>query len=337
MTVSRRSSLRLLTAGAVGAGFAPLLGCRARRRQGPAAGPWRLGVLEYLAAPAIEVTRQGVMQGLAENGFREGGNLRVLRRQADGDLGRCRRRARELVAAQLDLLVAIGTPALLAAIAAAGTQLPIVFCYCANPWGAGAGGSASDHRPNVTGTVTTTAVEAMLRVGAQLVPGLQRVGLAYNPAEPNSGFEAELLAQAVAQRHWQLVREAVTSTADLPQAVARLQRQGVQALVKVEDYVTLEGFGQLAALALKARLPLLADEPDDAGVPGNLAVVGWTSQQDGRRAGELASQVLRGTSPQTIPIQAPGEPGLWLNRGTARRLGIALPAALLAQAQAVLD
>jgi putative ABC transport system substrate-binding protein len=338
LTVSRRRSLRLLAGGAGAAGLIPLLACQPRNRPGGRADrPRRIGLLQFLGVPAMEVTRQAVIQGLALNGFHPGQNLQLLRRQADGDLSRCRHLARELVAAQLDLLVAIGTPALLAAIAAAGNQLPIVFCYCSNPWGAGAGGSDSDHRPNVTGTVTTTAVEALLQVGEQLVPHLQRVGLAYNPAEPNSSFEAELLAQAVAQKHWQLVREAVTSTADLPRAVAQLQRQGVQALIKVEDYVTLEGFVQLAALALKARLPLLGDEPDDAGVPGSLAVVGWTSQQDGRRAGELASQVLRGTSPQTIPIQTPGEPGLWLNRGTARRLGIALPASLLAQAKAVLD
>ena len=104
----------------------------------------------------------------------------------------------------------------------------------------------------------------------------------------------------------------------------------------MEDYVTLEGFDQLAALALQARLPLLAEEPDDAGVLGCLAMVGWRSIQDGQRAGELASQVLRGTSPASLPMEPPGDPGLWLNRDTARRLGIPLPASLLAQAQAVL-
>jgi putative ABC transport system substrate-binding protein len=169
-----------------------------------------------------------------------------------------------------------------------------------------------------------------------LVPNLQQVGLLYNPAEPNSSFEAELLAQAVAQRQLQLVREVVTDLADLPEAFQLLQRQGVQALIKVEDYVTLEGFDQLAALALQARLPLLAEEPDDAGVLGCLAMVGWRSIQDGQRAGELASQVLRGTAPASLPMQPPGDPGLWLNRDTARRLGIPLPASLLTQAQAVL-
>ena len=90
------------------------------------------------------------------------------------------------------------------------------------------------------------------------------------------------------------------------------------------------------SLALQARLPLLAEEPDDAGVPGCLAVVGWRSIQDGQRAGELASQILRGTAPASLPIQPPGDPGLWLNRDTARRLGIPLPASLVERATAVL-
>jgi putative ABC transport system substrate-binding protein len=242
----------------------------------------------------------------------------------------------ELVAADVDLLVAIGTPALQAAIAVAPSSLPIVFCYCSNPWGAGAGGSATQHRANVTGTVTATAVEALLQLGQQLVPGLQQVGLLYNPAEPNASFDAERLAQAVAQQQLQLRREPVTVVGDLPEAMAQLQRQGVQALIKVEDFVTLQGFEQLGSLALQARLPLLADEPENAGVPGCLAVVGWGSLRDGQRAGELAGQILRGASPASLPIQPPGEPGLWLNAGTARQLRIPLPASLRRQATAVL-
>ena len=336
MRLNRRASLRLLAGAAGSAALGPLVACQ--RRSGSAArrsGPWRLGVLQYVQVPAMEITRQGVMQGLAQNGFRPGQTLQLQLRVAGGSPARCRRQAQELVAAGMDLLVAIGTPALLAAIAAAPPALPVVFCYCANPWGVGAGGSATQHLPNVTGTVTTTAVEEMLHVARDLVPNLQQVGLLYNPAEPNSSFEAELLAQAVEQQQLQLVRGVVTGVADLAEAFQQLQRQGVQALLKVEDYVTLEGFDQLAALALRARLPLLADEPDNAGVLGCLATVGWRSIQDGRWAGELASRVLQGTAPASIPIQPPGEPGLWLNRGTARRLGIPLPASLLSRAQLV--
>ena len=61
------------------------------------------------------------------------------------------RQAQELVAADVDLLVAIGTPALQAAIAVAPSPLPVVFCYCANPWGAGAGRSAPPAAPSSTG------------------------------------------------------------------------------------------------------------------------------------------------------------------------------------------
>ena len=63
--------------------------------------------------------------------------------------------------------------------------------------GATAEGTATG-RVGSSGTVTTTAVEELLRVARQLVPNLHQVGLLYNPAEPNSSFEAELLAQAVA-------------------------------------------------------------------------------------------------------------------------------------------
>lgn len=283
----------------------------------------------------MAATRQALLASLAAAGSGNGRRIELLQRDAGGRADRCRLQAAELVASRLDLLLAIGTPALLAAMAAAPTHLPIVFCYCSNPWGAGAGRSASQHRPNVTGTVTTNPVADQLELARTLVPGLARVGLLYNPAEPNASFEAELLAQAADSQRVELLRQAVPSINDLPEAWHRLQQRAPQALLQVGDYVTQQGFDRLAQLALDARLPLVGVDPAFAGVPGCLAVVGWDPCRDGRQAGVLAARVLAGASPADLPFERPGTPQRWLNPLTARRLGLALPATVLARAVVV--
>jgi putative ABC transport system substrate-binding protein len=337
LTLSRRAGLRWLGGASAAALLTPLLACR-RQQSGPAAGAGsdllRIGLLQYVDSAPANATRDGLIAALAEQGFVSGRQLQLLSRVAAGSARRCRQQADQLVDAGLTLLVAIGTPPLLAAMAEAPPRLPIVFCYCSNPWGAGAGRSATDHRPNVTGTVTTNPVAEQLRLAQRLVPGLQRVGLLYNPAEPNASFEAELMAQAAAEQRLMLVRESVAQVEGLAGGFERLRRGSIQALLQVGDYITQQGFSSLAALALQARIPLIGVDPAFAAVPGCLAVVGWDPRRDGRTAGAMVARVLRGTSPAEIPFAVPGVPGLWLNSQTAKRLGIALPAQLVLQAQA---
>jgi putative ABC transport system substrate-binding protein len=334
LTLSRRSGLRLLVGAASAAALAPLVACRRRQQPGGSA-VRRVGLLQYQDSAPVAATRRALLASLAAAGYGMGRQIQVLQRDAGGRADRCRLQAAELVASRLDLLLAIGTPSLLAAMAAAPTHLPIVFCYCSNPWGAGAGRSASQHRPNVTGTVTTNPVADQLQLARTLVPGLARVGLLYNPAEPNASFEAELLAQAADGQRVELLRQAVDSPGDLPEAWQRLRQGAPQALLQVGDYVTQQGFDRLAQLALDARLPLFGVDPAFAGLPGCLAVVGWDPCRDGRQAGVLAARVLAGIPPADLPFERPGTPQIWLNPLTARRLGLALPATVLARAAVV--
>ena len=260
----------------------------------------------------MRATRQALLASLAAQGYGVDRQIQLLQRDAGGRAARSRQLAAELVASRLDLLLAIGTPSLLAAKA-----------------------EAPRHRPHVTGTVTTNPVGDQLQLARTLVPGLNRVGLLYNPAEPNASFEAELLAQAAADQRVQLLRELVSSAGDLAQAWQRLQLGEPQALLQVGDYVTQQGFAQLAQLALAARMPLFGVDPAYAGVPGCLAVVGWDPCRDGRQAGVLAARVLAGTPPARLPFEQPGTPQIWLNPLTAPQLGLALPVAVLARSTVV--
>ena len=245
------------------------------------------------------------------------------------------RQVEQLLRERVRMLVAVGTPALQACLQLAPHTVPVVFCYCSNPWGAAAGRSYDDHRRNVTGTVSTNPVADQLDLLRQLQPELQCLGLIYDPAQANASFEAELLRREAAERHLKVEAEPVTGAAEVAQAAQQLIGREVEAFVKVGDYATMQAFDQLAAAALRGRVPVYSGDMADITVPGCLAVLGWDPRSDGLQAASLAVKVLRGTSPADIPFQQARDQQLLLNALTARRLGIALSASLRNRADRV--
>jgi putative ABC transport system substrate-binding protein len=331
--LTRRRSLQLLL-GAAGAALLPA----ACRRTAEPAGPPRLGLLQFVRAAPPDAARAGFLAGLARGGFGPAQGVRVLQRSAGGSMATARQQVRELLSTQqVTMLVAVGTPALNACLQLAPAAMPVVFCYCSNPWGVGAGHSYGQHRSNVTGTVSTNPVAAQLDLVRRLQPDLQRLGLIYDPAQANAGFEAELLRREAARRPLSVEAEPVTGPSEVAQAAQRLLAREVEAFVTVGDYATIEAFDQLAAAALRGRVPVYSVEPAAIAVPGCLAVVGWDPRSDGLQAAGLAVKVLRGTPPADLPFESARDQLLLLNAFTARRLGIALPASLRVQADRVVS
>ena len=304
-------------------------GCSSRSRP---PGPPRLGLLQYVRAAAPDDARRGFVQALAGAGFRRGEGVILQERFAEGSMATCRAQVTELLEAGVDMLVAIGTPPLAAILAIAPARVPVVFCYCSNPWGAGAGTSYTNHRPNVVGTVGTNPLDQELELARRISPDLARVGLVFNPSEANASFEAELLRREASGRSITVLIEPVAAAGEVAAAADRLAAQGAGALVRVGDYATSVGFGALAAAGLRHRLPVYSVDPADIATPGCLAVVGWDPEADGAQAGALAVQVLGGRSPADLPFEPVTRKVLLLNGRTARAIGVAFPPELLRQA-----
>jgi putative ABC transport system substrate-binding protein len=218
--------------------------------------------------------------------------------------------------------------------------VPVVFCYCSNPWGAGAGkppGGVGQHRPNVVGTIGTNPVGEELDLAKEVNPAIRRVGLIYNPGEPNSDYEAGILRKEAAKRGLTIEAQSVANSGEVLQAAQSLAEKKVEAFVKIGDYATIQAFNAICKVGLENKIPVYSVDPPDIDLPGCLAVIGWNYRDDGMAAGRLAVRVLKGESPATMAFEPLTKTDLLVSKATAKAIGVTLPEALLKRADKVVS
>ena len=182
----------------VGGAAAWPLAARAQQTKGR---PFRIGYLSFIPGEDSNV----ILERLGELGYRQGENLEVAHRSAEGHSERLSSLAAELVAARPDVLVAgFGTLTAKAAKAATST-IPIVFASVGDPVGAGLVASLNRPGGNVTG-VTSQASDVVgkrLQVVQELLPGKRSLAVLLNPDTPFSSLalqELRMAATAAAQQ-----------------------------------------------------------------------------------------------------------------------------------------
>lgn len=275
---------------------------------------------------------------LRELGYIEGRNLRIEVRKADWKPERLPELAAALAKLNVDLIVAYGDPAILAARRATST-IPIVMVGSSDP--VGAGFVASPGRPggNVTG-VTDAAAEIaakQLELLREVNPRISRVTVLLPP--PLSGSEQVLkqtraAAQALGVT---LVFMEVWVRKDVERAFAAVTRDRTNALIVLSRrWIDTPSINLIAQLARKQRLPVMSDSILLT-YAGGLMSSATSYAPQARRAAQYADKILRGSRPADLPVEQPTEFELTLNLEPARALGLTIPPSVRLRANTVLE
>lgn len=339
MSIDRRRFLALMGAGLCSTTVLAACGLKPGDRMARVKGP-TIAMLQMVDAPPPNEVRRGFIAALAKAGYVEGKTINFVAKDAAGELPNSTLIMKQFAGEKPSMVFAIGTPPLQAAMKEIPGTTPVVFAYSSNPWGAGAGtppGGVGQHRANVVGTIGTNPVGKELDLARELVPGLKTVGLIYNPGEPNSEFEAKLLKEEASKRGITVEEQSVANSGEVLQAAEALAQKKVGAFVKIGDYATIQGFGSIAKVGLKNKIPVISVDADDIKLPGTLATLGWAYYDDGYAAGELAVKVLKGESPAKMAFLPLTKIDILLNRRTAKAIGLNLNKDLLAKATKVVD
>jgi putative tryptophan/tyrosine transport system substrate-binding protein len=289
--------------------------------------PTKLGE-SYLAA---------FQKRLEERGWAHGRNVRIETRWWTGTPNAMQPVITELIASAPDVVMVFSNLALAVLKPMAG-QIPIVFVGVGDPVGDGFVASLARPGGSITGFAGTDGPIGgkWLEVLKETVPSLSRAMLLMH-AETPIHREFWRSAEAAAPRFGvEVVQGAVHDAAGIERALASFSSSEGRGLIVAPHAVTWANEQLIIALTLQHRLP--AHFATAASVmAGGLVCYGHDFEDSFRKTAEYVDRVLRGEKPADLPVQMPTKFRLVLNLKTAKHLGLAVPAALLARADEVIE
>jgi putative tryptophan/tyrosine transport system substrate-binding protein len=292
-----------------------------------------VGVL--LNSPLTSLHYQAFRQGLRDLGYVEGKNIAIVAKAAEGDLDRFPDLARELVGANVDVMLVGGDQGLRAAKEATDT-IPIIVAACdpldslvvsiARPGGKATGLTC----------ITSELAGKRLQLLKELVPSLARVAVLYNPGDRNKEWEYTHSQKAAGNLNLTLQAYEARSSVEIDKAFARIADDQAQALIIFADGLMVAHHKKLADLALANGLPAMFGFREFADAGG---LISYGSSQSGmwRRAASYVDRILKGSSPGDLPIEQPTRFELVVNLKTAKALGLEIPPNLFARADEVIE
>jgi len=298
---------------------------------------WRVGFLATEGPVGSGSLVNAFRDSMRKLGYVEGRNLSIEHRWPNNSFEEDPGVVAALVQSKVDVILAWPTPATLAAKRATAT-IPIVFVGVSDPVGTGIVSSLGRPGGNITG-ISNLALDLagkQVQLLRELVPGIQRVGVISNPANP--GTKLTLAETERALRQLGLHSQAVSarSRAEFETAFKRLAADGATAVLISPDSSVLEHRAKIAEFALAARLPTFFQREESVEA-GGLISYGPSLTDQVRQAARYVDRIFKGAKPADLPVEQPDRIKLVVNVKTAKALGIQVPSELLVRADKVIQ
>src|SRR2546423_8609380 len=297
----------------------------------------RIGTLSALGTtPGRNPFVEAFLEGRRALGYVEGQHFVLEYRGAEGQFEGFPDLAAELVRLKVEVIVAQGTPAALAAKHAT-TTIPIVMVGVGDPVGSGLVASLARPGGNITGlsNLSHELVGKQLEFLKDVLPTVSRVAVLWNPANPAHALQVREADVAAQRLGIQLHRVEVRSPDAFDSAFAAMTSAHAGALLVVADSMFFQHRRRLAELAATSRLPTMHNIRPFVEA-GGLMAYGPSPLDIRRRAAIYVDKILKGAKPADLPVEQPTKFDLVINLKTAQALGITIPPPLLMLADEVI-
>ena len=301
--------------------------------------PQKLARIGYLgnSTPMLEANLvEAFRGGLRDLGYKEGQNVVIEYRWADGNYERFPALIAELIGLNIDVIVTAGTPAA-QAVQKATTSIPLVMVAVGDPVGTGIIASLNRPGGNITGlsSIAPELEGKRLELLREVSPKLSHVAVFWNPLNAFHTSAMKHLRAAAQVMRINLLTLAVGKEQDLEGAFAEIVKARPEALFILADRVFLHNRVRITEFALKNRLPSINAYPELVEA-GGLMSYGPSYEDMHRRAATYVDKILKGAKPADIPVEQPAKFDLAVNMRTAKVLGIEFPNAILVLADKII-
>lgn len=284
-----------------------------------------VGFLDFVQDDTLAQARQGFIDALAERGFSEKkGTIEFVYRCAQGDQPTLILACKDIISHHPALIATC--PTISTIVAAHQTQnIPILMMVSPRPDIVGLTSAGGAFQSNLLGAYETLDYlkEAPVII-RQLTPAVRRVGLVYNPAEPQSVLALKVVQKAFAEHGLTLDVAPVNSPTDAVMVAQAQVARGVQAFFAMPDSTVFASFDGLKKVCDHAHLPIFTSELGLV-ARGALAGYGADFYAWGQQVGEQAASILEKGSASGVHLELVKVRKRVFNPQTAAFLGVRVP------------
>ena len=282
----------------------------------------KIGIIQYMSHPSLDNCYNGVISALESSGLQYTVDYQIgSGNSADSD---CTNFAKNMVAANYDMIIAIATPAAKSAFAATDdTEIPVIFCAVSDPVAAGLVESMDAPGYLCTGTSDVLDLEAQVALIKAMQPEVKSIGILYTSSEDNSITNLKNFKAICDKEGIEVVATAVQGASDIPSAAEELASK-VDCINNFTDNNVVNNLSVVLTAADKYGIPVYGSEEEQV-INGCLASVSIDYVALGRVTGEMAVSVLKGEDASTIAVKTVTEATPVINSSVLKKLGLSTP------------
>ena len=292
-------------------------GCGSGTGGGRSTVPPRVGILQDTSHAAAQEITKGFIKALADNGYLNGQTVILVENDAQGESGRYTEIAAQYASDQMDLILAVGLPAALAAQEHA-PDVSILGVAIQNFQMAGL---------NISGTTDGNPVEAQLELLKELVPDAATAGVLYSEEDVYAGLQSQQFKAAASALGIDAVEVSVDRAAAIDAALDEILAE-CDVLYIPEDAMIISAADKVYKAAAAAGIPVVVSSKAMV-ESGGLATAAVDYSDLGYQTGRMAVEIFNeGSDPDSMPVRSSADFLYYINGAVAEALGIDIPAAL---------
>lgn len=296
-----------------------------------------IGIGQFAEHGSLDNCREGFIAGLAEAGYKEGENLKILYENSQADNNMASQISNNFIARKVNLICAIATPMAQSAFGAAkNTNIPVIYTAVTDPVKAELARKDGTPNGNTTGTSDKLPVEKQLEMIRKILPEAKKIGIMYTTSEVNSLSAIEEYKAAAYDYGFEIVESGISTSADIPLAADNLLEK-VDCINNLTDNTVVSALPVILDKAAKKNIPVFGSEVEQVKI-GCLASMGLDYFDLGKQTGKIAAQVLSGEKKASeINFEIIEEFAFYGNKAVAENLGLTLPEDLVNSAKEMFD
>lgn len=269
---------------------------------------FKIGLCQLTQHDALDKSTQGFKDAMKDLGDANGYTFDIDFENASGDSANCTTIANQFISDNVDLIMAVATPALQAcANAAAEKNIPVLATAITN-FGTALDidmGPEDATGINVTGTHDLAPLDKQAEQITTLFPDAKNVGILYCSSEANSKFQSDGMQEILESKGLKVTVYTFADSNDIQSVTAKAAKESDVLYIPTDNTVASNG-SIVDSVCQEAETPIISGETSACLAYNGVATYSIDFYEIGYEAGKMAYEILvEGADPATMNIRAP--------------------------------